>query len=162
MRTQPKTPVPVSITPKDLSPYRAYLKGRLLVALDIDGDEHYEIAPTPGDKQPFVLSTQADCLVNVLSEEAAIALTIGACQPTDTPVLSKAMVETMVASCLEKPGTPKPKHESLVLSSLPKQAKRGRPRGTKPEEISTRGAESERVSSRKTPAISTRRVKATE
>lgn len=96
MKTQPKTPVPQSLTPRDLSPYRAYLKGRVLIALNLQGNEECDV-------KGVHLAVQADCLVNVLSEEAAIALTIGVTQSAKDPVLSKAIIETMVAACLERP-----------------------------------------------------------
>ncbi len=132
------TPNPVTLTPKDLSPYRAYLKGRILTALSLQGNEQC-------DMKGVHLAVQADCLAAHLSEEASIALTIGVTQSSSEPVLSKAIIETMVAACMEKaskepktpgtkPLTPASKTATARVGGLPAGsqpaapvAKRGRP-----------------------------------
>lgn len=107
---------PKALTPRNLSPYRAYLKGRILVALNLQGNEECDV-------KGVHLAVQADCLANVLSEEAAIALAIGVTQSAKDPVLSKAIIETMVAACLESP--PKTPTSSGAPAKI---VKRGRPR----------------------------------
>ena len=92
MKTSPKNPKN-PYTPVDLSTYRAYLKGRVIVALGLEGNEQFQ------DGGVSIL-TQADSLVHSLSEEASVAFTIGVTQDALGDVLPKGIVEDMVAACL--------------------------------------------------------------